>query len=75
MNTRIFVKQFQMSLKLYLRTPAAIFWMIAFPIVMLIGFGVMFGGNSDSAVKLVWARSRLPRRPTPFCRRRSASAG
>jgi ABC-type multidrug transport system permease subunit len=52
----MFLSQFRMSLKLYLRTPAAVFWIFAFPIVMLLGMGVMFGGNSKSTVKLIWAR-------------------
>jgi ABC-type multidrug transport system permease subunit len=57
MNTRIFFSQLQMGLRLYLRVPAAVFWTFAFPILMLLGLGLIFGGNTDSGVKLVWARS------------------
>jgi ABC-type multidrug transport system permease subunit len=56
MNLRIFFSQLHMGLRLYLRVPAAVFWVFAFPILMLLGLGLVFGGGSDSGVKLVWAR-------------------
>ncbi|MDR3481949.1 MAG: ABC transporter permease [Burkholderiaceae bacterium] len=57
MHARIFLKQFMMSLKVYLRLPAAIFWLVAFPIVMFAGLATVLSGKSDSGVKLVWAQS------------------
>jgi ABC-2 type transport system permease protein len=32
------------------------FWMVAFPIAMLLGLGVVFGGKGDSGIKLTWAQ-------------------
>jgi ABC-type multidrug transport system permease subunit len=57
MPAKIYLNQLFMGLKLYLRIPAAMFWMIVFPIVMLIGMGTIFGANSDPNVRLVWARA------------------
>lgn len=54
---RIYLSQLLMGLKLYLRVPAALFWMIAFPMVMLMGLGSIVGGASDIKEKLVWGRS------------------
>jgi ABC-type multidrug transport system permease subunit len=56
MNLRIFFNQVKMGLKIYLRVPAAMFWMIAFPIVMLMGMGVVFSGSAKSGIKLVWSQ-------------------
>ena len=53
MYSRMFIKQFAMGLKLYLRVPIAIFWLIAFPVVLLLGLGFAIG--TDPAPKLVWA--------------------
>ena len=60
MNARIFMSQLRMSLTLYLRTPAAVFWAFAFPILMLLGLGTIFGGQGDVGVKLVWLQSAPP---------------
>ena len=60
MNARIFMSQLRMSLTLYLRTPAAVFWAFAFPILMLLGLGTIFGGQGDAGVKLVWLQSAPP---------------
>jgi ABC-type multidrug transport system permease subunit len=60
MNTRIFLSQLKFGLRLYLRIPSAVFWVFAFPILMLLGLGVIFGGNGDSVVKLVWLQSGPP---------------
>lgn len=57
MHARIFFNQLRMGLKIYLRLPAAIFWLVAFPIVMFTGLGVVLGGNADTGIKLVWAQS------------------
>ena len=56
MYSRIFISQFFMGLKLYVRRPAAIFWMMAFPVLMLMGLGTVFSGSADSGIKLVWAQ-------------------
>jgi ABC-type multidrug transport system permease subunit len=53
----MFWQQFRMGLILYLRIPSAIFWIVAFPIVMLLGLGTVFGGSKDSAVSLVWEQA------------------
>jgi ABC-type multidrug transport system permease subunit len=45
-----------MGVKLYLRVPEAVFWTFAFPVLMLLGLGLVFGSDSDAVVKLVWAR-------------------
>ena len=60
MHARIYLSQLVLGLKLYLRIPAAMFWMIAFPVVMLMGMGTIFGGSSDANVKLVWSRAGPP---------------
>ena len=57
MYARIFFKQLSMGLRLYLRVPSALFWMIAFPLVMLMGLGLVFGGKGTPAPKLVWIQS------------------
>jgi ABC-type multidrug transport system permease subunit len=54
MNAKIFFSQVRMGLKLTLRTPAAVFWVVAFPILMLLGLGLIIGGGGDSRVHLVW---------------------
>lgn len=56
MYSRIFINQFLMGLKLYVRRPAAMFWMIAFPVLMLVGLGTVFGGAADPEIKLVWSQ-------------------
>lgn len=55
MNARIFFQQVKMGLILYTRVPAALFWIVAFPVVMLLGLGTVFGGKDDTGPKLVWA--------------------
>jgi len=57
MNMRIFLQQLKMGLILYVRVPAAVFWIVAFPVVMLVGLGTVFGGKEDTAPKLVWERA------------------
>jgi len=56
MYLRMFVKQYLMGLKLTSRVPAAIFWLFAFPTVMLLGLGTLFGGVKEGP-KLVWAHT------------------
>lgn len=57
MNARIYFNQLRMGLKIYLRVPAAMFWIIGFPIAMLIGLGTVLGGKSDDSIKLVWSQT------------------
>lgn len=56
MHARIYINQLLMGLKIYLRVPAAMFWIIAFPIAMLVGLGTVLGGSGDNTIKLVWAQ-------------------
>jgi len=56
MYAQIFLNQFLMGLKLYFRRPAALFWMMAFPVLMLMGLGTVFSGSSDNTVRLVWSQ-------------------
>jgi ABC-type multidrug transport system permease subunit len=60
MHARIFWHQLRMGLILYTRIPAAMFWIVAFPVVMLLGLGTVFGGNRDAGPKLVWERAGPP---------------
>jgi ABC transporter DrrB family efflux protein len=57
MHARLFFQQVWMGLKLYLRIPAALFWIVAFPIVMLMGMGTVFGGDTPPGVTLAWERT------------------
>jgi ABC-type multidrug transport system permease subunit len=57
---RMYLKQAVMSMKLYLRIPAALFWIFGFPIVMLLGLGTVFGSHGAQAEKLVWAETSPP---------------
>jgi len=54
MYLRMFINQYWMGLKLHSRVPSAIFWLFAFPTVMLLGLGAMFGGAQEGP-KLVWS--------------------
>jgi ABC transporter DrrB family efflux protein len=47
-------RQFSMEWKLYLRDRGATFWTFAFPVLMLLGFGLIFRGGAGPAVTLVW---------------------
>ncbi len=60
MHLRIFLHQLKMGLILYARVPAAVFWVIAFPVVMLLALGTVLGGNQDAHVKLVWEQTGSP---------------
>jgi ABC-2 type transport system permease protein len=54
MNAKIFFNQMLMGFKIYLRLPAAVFWLIAFPIAMFLGLGVVLGSKPESGPTLVW---------------------
>jgi len=55
MYIRMFLNQFWMSLKIITRVPSAIFWLFAFPAVMLLGLGTVFGGAGNEGPTLVWS--------------------
>jgi ABC-type multidrug transport system permease subunit len=57
MHMRMFWKQLRMGLILYMRVPAAVFWIVAFPVVMLLGMGTIFGGSKDAGDRLVWKQA------------------
>ncbi len=52
----IFATQFLMGLRLYFRKPGAMFWMMAFPVLMLLGLGTVFSGSADQTIRLVWSQ-------------------
>jgi ABC-type multidrug transport system permease subunit len=56
MYLRMFINQYLMGLRLHARVPSAIFWLFAFPTVMLLGLGTVFSGGGGEGPKLVWAR-------------------
>ena len=49
-------RQFLMEWKLYSRDRAAMFWTFAFPILMLLGFGVMFRNGDAPELGVVWVK-------------------
>ena len=57
MYLRMFINQYLMGLKLHTRVPSAIFWLFAFPTVMLLGLGTVFGSGAQEGPKLVWAHT------------------
>jgi ABC-2 type transport system permease protein len=57
---RIYWNQLVMGLKLYTRIPSAIFWVFAFPVVMLLGMGTVFGSAGQQGLTLVWENEALP---------------
>src|SRR5579859_1393922 len=57
MYLRMFINQYLMGLKLHSRVPSAIFWLFAFPTVMLLGLGTVFGGAGNEGPTLVWSHS------------------
>jgi ABC-type multidrug transport system permease subunit len=59
-HSRIFLNQLKMGLIFYLREPSAIFWITAFPVVMLLALGTVFGGSQTAGVKLVWEQAAPP---------------
>ena len=60
MYLRIYWNQLVMGLKLYTRIPSAVFWVFAFPVVMLLGMGTVFGSQAQQSLKLVWESDGLP---------------
>lgn len=47
-------RQFLMEWKLYGRDRGAMFWTFAFPVLMLLGFGVIFKGGDAPKLAVVW---------------------
>jgi ABC transporter DrrB family efflux protein len=52
-NLLLLPRQFVMEWKLYARDRAAMFWTFAFPLLMLLGFGLIFRSGPAPAVTLV----------------------
>lgn len=57
MHLRIFLSQVLLGLNLYTRKPAALFWLVCFPVAMLLVLGAVFGGKAETGIHLVWASS------------------
>ena len=55
----MFFRQMAFSLRIYLRARAALFWTMAFPLLMLLGMGTIFGGGGGGGPgqTLVWAQT------------------
>lgn len=49
-------RQFLMEWKLYSRDRGAMFWTFAFPVLMLLGFGVMFRNGDTPRLSVVWVK-------------------
>lgn len=49
-------RQFLMEWKLYSRDRVAMFWTFAFPILLLLGFGVVFRGGDTPKLSVVWVQ-------------------
>lgn len=49
-------RQFLMEWKLYARDRAAMFWTFAFPVLMLLGFGLIFKGGDTPKLSVVWVQ-------------------
>ncbi len=56
-------RQFLMEWKLYTRDRGAMFWTFAFPVLMLLGFGVIFRDSAGPQIRLVRI---LPEQPGPL---------
>ncbi|HET8715821.1 MAG TPA: hypothetical protein VFM16_08345, partial [Holophagaceae bacterium] len=53
---KLLLNQFLMEWKLYLRDKGAMFWTFLFPVLMLLGFGVIFRGDSAPKMPVVWVQ-------------------
>jgi ABC-type multidrug transport system permease subunit len=49
-------RQFLMEWKLYSRDRVAMFWTFLFPVLMLLGFGVMFRDGDGPKLSIVWVK-------------------
>ncbi|HEY8023846.1 MAG TPA: ABC transporter permease [Burkholderiaceae bacterium] len=57
MNARIYFNQLRMGLKIFLRAPAAVFWLVGFPIALLLVLGTVLRDKVDDGIKLSWSYS------------------
>ncbi|MBK9795697.1 MAG: ABC transporter permease [Holophagaceae bacterium] len=53
-------RQFAMEWRLYSRDRVALFWTMAFPVLLLLGFGVMFRDNAGPKLTIVRVQSSAP---------------
>ncbi len=53
-------RQFVMEWKLYSRDRMAMFWTFAFPVAMLLGFGVIFRGGGGPKLSIVYVEPAAP---------------
>jgi len=53
---RLLWRQFRMEWTLYARDRGALFWTVLFPVLMLLGFGVMFRDGDAPKMPLVWVQ-------------------
>ncbi|HEU4951782.1 MAG TPA: ABC transporter permease [Holophagaceae bacterium] len=53
---KLILGQFRMEWKLYVRDKGAMFWTFLFPVLMLLGFGVIFRGDSAPRMPVVWVQ-------------------
>jgi ABC-2 type transport system permease protein len=53
-------RQFAMEWRLYSRDRVALFWTMAFPVLLLLGFGVMFRDNAGPRLSIVRVQSPAP---------------
>lgn len=56
-SLRMYRAQMRMGLRLYFRTPATIFWVFAFPVMMLVGLGFAFSVKNHDMARLLWVQS------------------
>ena len=49
-------RQFKMEWTLYSRDRGAMFWTFMFPVLMLLGFGVIFRGGDAPKMPVVWVQ-------------------
>jgi ABC-type multidrug transport system permease subunit len=68
MQWRIFRHQFWIGLKLNTRNRAALFWLFAFPSIMLLGLGLILNGSATKGASLVWAQSASAAAPDAMLR-------
>ena len=53
-------RQFAMEWRLYSRDRVALFWTMAFPVLLLLGFGIMFRNSTGPQLSLVRVESLAP---------------
>ncbi|MBS1785648.1 MAG: ABC transporter permease [Acidobacteria bacterium] len=53
---KLLYRQFKMEWTLYIRDKGAMFWTFLFPVLMLLGFGLIFKGGNDPKMPVVWVQ-------------------